>query len=212
MKIGREILCLDSFTRINLKGRYDGPQLSKRLRANIFKFQSNYVPYRGQSHKMTHADQLLLNLKEVLEAKFGSNVLTHILPHYQRPDVICCFDENGNPVTDKFLDCFPPRNSGEILSKEFLLSRDEKLAAEMGNCQMLAVILGGWNFYLRDTNVPTGGLRMKLEQLEMIGYKTVLVHWSTWKNLRMDEKEKFIEAEVRKALSSDVDKKEEKIN
>lgn len=156
MVIGREVLALDSYTRINLNGKYEGPQLSEKLRANITKFQTNYVPYRGQPYKLTHADQMLLSLKEALEKKYGPNMLTHILPHYQRPDLILCFDENGKPVTGELEKCFPDHYIGKILSKEYLFERSDVLAGRFNSCQLVAIILGGWNFYLRDTDKPTG--------------------------------------------------------
>lgn len=156
MSIGREVLALDSYTRINLNGKYDGPQLSEKLRANITKFQTNYVPVRGQTYKLTHHDQLILNLKETLEKMYGANVLTHILPHYQRPDLILCFDENGKPVSDELVKCFPDQYIGRILSKDYLFERSDVLAGRINSYQLVAVILGGWNFYLRDTETPTG--------------------------------------------------------
>lgn len=151
------MLSIDSYTRINLKDIYKGSQLSDKRRANITKFQANYVPVRGQPYKLTFNDHMILNLKETLEKKFGTNVLTHILPHYQRPDIILCFDENGKPMTEKIVNCLPPSHYlGAILSKEYLFEQSSELAGRLDSHQLVAVLLGGWNFYLRDTEIPTG--------------------------------------------------------
>lgn len=140
-----------------MKDTYKGPQLSGQIRANITKFQTNYVPVRGQSYKLTFNDQMILDVKEMLEKKFGANVLTHILPHYQRPDIVLCFDKNGKPMTEKIVNCFPPNHYlGTILSKEYLFEQNSELAGRLDSHQLVAVILGGWNFYLRDTETPTG--------------------------------------------------------
>ena len=171
------------------------------MRALITKFQSNYVPYRGQTYKLTYSDQLLLNLKEFMEERHGYNTLTQVLPHYQRPDIVYCFNENGKSVTKEIMDCFPPLYQGDILTREYLLSKKKEFADNIEKYQMVAVVLGGWNFYLRGTRIPTGGLRMKVEQLKMIGYRPILIHWSDWNQMSIKEKKKLIDDEVERALS-----------
>lgn len=44
---------------------------------------------------------------------------------------------------------------------------------------------------------------MKLEQLQMIGYKPLLIHWSRWQSLLPDEKEIFLDHEIEKVLKTD---------
>lgn len=85
--IGREILCLDSYTRINLKDTYKGTHLDVKMTRNIAKYKTHYVPTRDQKYKLTHADQLLLNVKELSQSIYGPSILTHILPHYERPGI-----------------------------------------------------------------------------------------------------------------------------
>jgi hypothetical protein len=201
MKIGHEVLCLDSFTRINLKSSYDGPQLDKKLRALITKHESHYVPYRDQPYKLTHSDLLILNVKEYLEVRYGPNNLRHILPHFERPDIIYCFNENNESVTDQLVDIFPPLYAGEILSKEFLLSRKPEFAENMDKYKMVAVVVGGWNLYIRNTDIPTGGLRLKIDQLKMIGYKPILIHWHDWRTLSGSDKDQLIKIDMKRALA-----------
>lgn len=40
---------------------------------------------------------------------------------------------------------------------------------------LIAFVVGGWNFYVRDTSKLTGVLQMKMEQLQLSGYETILV-------------------------------------
>lgn len=199
-KLGRELLCLDSFAQIQLKGIYDGPELERKFQKAIAKHQTNYIPYIGQPYKLTHADKLVLDVKVTMEQKYGKNELHHILPHYQRPDIVCCFDSTGKSVTDKIIDCFPKPYRGKILSKEYILSQHPDFADRMNEFEMVAVVLGGWNFYIRDTRKPTGGLRLKMEQLELIGYKTILIHFDDWVNQPFEVKEKLIESEIQRVL------------
>lgn len=203
MKVySREILCLESYTKINLKGIYKGPELSDKVRRNIATFQSNYIPYRGQKWKLTHTDKLILDVKDFTENKFGYNILTQALPHYERPDIIFCFDENGRSITKDIEDCFQARDehNGEIYSKEKVLSQKPELASQSDKLRFLAIIIGGWNFYLRGTQTPTGSLRVKLEQLQLIGYTPVLIYWHDWAMKSMHEKEQIVFDKMNEAL------------
>lgn len=195
------MMCLDSFTRINLRSIYDGPQISQRTRAIITKYQTHYIPYRGQKQKLTHSDMILLDMKEFMERQFGENTLVHILPHFHKPDILYCFDDKGKSVTNQILDCLPTHYSGNIISKESILSKHPEMADKMDKCRMIAVVQGGWNLYLRGTDKLTGELQMKLEQLELVGCKPILIHWNTWIKMNLIEKEKLLDDEVRKALS-----------
>lgn len=47
---------------------------------------------------------------------------------------------------------------------------------------------------------------MKLEQLEMIGYKPLLIHWHRWQKLFDDEKLAYLDFEMKKLLDSNVDR------
>jgi len=120
-----------------------------------------------------------------------------VLPHYQRPDIVHCFDENGQSVTDKIIDYLPKSHyDGSILTKEYIFSQHKELADNADKYKLLAVLVGGWSCFL------TGGvLRMKLEQLEMIGYRTILIHGNDWYAMNDSDKNKLVEEEVKKALA-----------
>jgi len=168
----------------------------------ITKYQTNYVPYKDQPYKLTHSDHLLLNLKEYFEQKYGFNTLRLVLPHYQKPDIVHCFDENGKSVTNKIIDCLPTTlYDGTILTKEYIFSQNKELADNADKYKLVAVVVGGWNLYIRGTKTPTGGLRMKLEQLEKIGYRTVLVHWHDWNVMNYIDKNTLVEDLVKRALA-----------
>lgn len=172
------------------------------MRKNIAKFTSNYVPVKNQTYKLTHADKMMLNMKDVFESKFGNSWMTHILPHHARPDIIFCFDEKGKAVTGEIFDLFPPHYKGDILSKKHLkdLSKDPLLAQLIDKYRMVAVVAGGWNFFIRNTEIPTGSLRMKLDQLKLVGYNPILVHFNKWAVMSPKEKEMFAEQAVKNVL------------
>lgn len=201
--LSRDILCLDCYTKINLKGVYDGPQLNDRMRRTIATLQSQFIPYRNSPYKLTHTDKLLLDVKDFAEIKFGPNIMTQVLPQYERPDVIYCFDENGKSITNQLEDCYQPRteHTGNIYSKDFVLSQRPELAAQAEKLKMVSIVIGGWNFYLRDKEKPTGSLRMKLEQLKLIGYTPVLIFWHDWANQPLHVKEEIFMRKMNEALS-----------
>jgi hypothetical protein len=200
---GREILNLDSFTRINLKGQYVGPQLSERIRKGIATYTSHYIPFAGQSHKLTHTDKIILDVQELSSKMFGKNIISQALPHYERPDIIYCFDENGKSVTEGIIDLFPRRkvHPGIIFSKERLLSQRQPFSDNIDRYKMIALVTGGWNSYIRETEIPTGVLRMKLEQLKMIGYIPVTVYWKEWVNKSLQHREEYLSKKLEEALS-----------
>lgn len=204
MTYSRDILCLDSFTRINLKGIYNGPQLPEKTRRGISTFQSHFVPYRDQSFKMTHSDRLTVDIQEYAELKFGPNILTQVLPHIERPDIIYCFDENRKSVTDELFDCFNPKGKhlGEIYSKEFVLAQKPQFADKMDKYKMISIVIGNWNLFHRDSRIPSGYLQLKLTQLELIGYIPVVIHWSDWVNKTLVVREELLVNEINKVLSS----------
>lgn len=200
----REVLCIENFAKINLKGIYNGPVLSDKVRKTVATLQSQYIPYRNQPYKLTHTDKILLDVQEFAEIKFGTNVLTQVLPHYERADIIYCFDENGKSITTQIIDSFSPRDvhTGEIYSKERVLSQKPELASQIDKLRMVSIVIGGWNFYLRDSEKPTGSLRMKLEQLKLIGYIPVLIFWKDWATKPLHIKEEIFMSKLREALSN----------
>lgn len=173
-------MSLDSYTRINLKGSYDGPQLSLMIRSCIMKGHLHVPPIRDRFLKVS--EKVLCDIKDLMERMYGKNVLTNVLPHFRRSDIVYCFDESGKSVTEELIDCFPPLFSGEIASKEFILSKNPDFTSNPDKFEMVAVILGYSNFFLLDTNEKVGELQMKIQQLEMIGYKTVVIKWENWFN------------------------------
>lgn len=53
---------------------------------------------------------------------------------------------------------------------------------------------------------------MKLEQLEMIGYKPLLIHWHRWHTLTLEEKDIFVEREVERVLKTETNSAARQMN
>lgn len=162
------------------------------------KAQLHVAPDRN--HKLKASEKILWDLKDLMQQQYGKNMLVNALPHFKRPDIIYCFDQNGDSVTEEIFDCFPGDFSGEILSKDYLLSQKEEFNAKQDQFEMVAVILGYPNFYIRGRNQPVGELRMKIEQLEMIGYKTAVIKFEKFFNSRPQQRKQLIHDELHKVL------------
>lgn len=155
-----------------------------------------------QKWKLSQTDKIALDVKDELENQYGATKLTHVLPHFQMCDIILCFDKNGNSVTEKILDSFPPDFSGDILSKERLLSQVPAFKDNIDDYKMIAVVIGGWNLFIRNTSRPTGGLAQKEQQLKLIGYEPVVVFWADWTRTGEDEKRILLHEKIRRAIKN----------
>lgn len=173
MLLGRDIFCLDSFTRIELQSQYKGAQLTERQRRNYAKLLCNYLPDKDSKYKKSVSDRCLLETKEALDNIYGSQctVIENLLPHFNGPDIMIAF----NAATEQPLEVrtlhMPEVYSGIILSREELL----KSIDNAEDVRLVAVVFGGFNAYVRGTEQATGTLRLKIKQLKQIGHRVVEV-------------------------------------
>lgn len=171
--LGRDIFCLDSYTKIDLKEAYQGNNLPDRSRRNLAKLLCNYIPEKDSKYKQSVSDKWLLETKATLDGIYGAHctVLENLLPHFERSDILMAFDSvTKNPLAIKSLH-LPGNYSGIILSREELLQSIDNPE----NIKLIAVVFGGFNAYIRGTESPTGVLRLKLEQLKKIGHLVIEV-------------------------------------
>ncbi|XP_059618560.1 uncharacterized protein LOC132263026 [Phlebotomus argentipes] len=176
----REILCLDSYARINLKDTYKGHLLPDKLRALLSKIHTNYIPAKEQRYKLSAADTILLEIKEVCDQVYGqeSSQICHALSQYERPDIVMVLNKKTKEAVS-LKDSLSEDYTGQILSREFLL----KDRPDREDLEIFSIVVGGWNILVRNNNSLTGQLRLKLEQLRLIGLHPVMIPWYTWRKL-----------------------------
>lgn len=168
---GREVFCLDAFTRINLKNSYKGHQLKRQTLKTLGKMTTYYIPVAKQKHRISATDAIQLEVKTLCDDLYKNNCrINHILPHFQRPDLILAF--NGNEPFD-VKENFPEDYSGTILTREILL-RDK---SENLNLKIVPLVIGGWNNFIRAESKLTGLLEMKMTQMRVLGHFPVLVRF-----------------------------------
>lgn len=201
--VKHELLGIDSFTRINIPTEYSGKRLSASKLSSLGKHRDYTIPLKVNKHTLKDlrafpAEVMMLDLKEFMENLFGPNKLCKVLPHHWQPVIVYCFSETGESMTNIIGNSFSPQ--GQIFSMDYLMKKNPD--ANLERCTMVAVITGGWKFYLNDGVTPTAELQMQLLQLQMIGYKTIVIEWRRWRMLSSEEKEELLRSEVRKALVS----------
>ncbi|EDS31543.1 conserved hypothetical protein [Culex quinquefasciatus] len=163
---GREVIALNSFLRINAP-TYSGNLFPEKPLKVVAKLTQDYVP--STEYRLTKSDRMLLEIQSTFTQRHRFAHIIHVLPHYQRPDVIALFNETTGAFEDVEAHC-PPQYSGAILSRECLLG---DRANEKG-LRLVAIVAGSWNCYVRDQHRFTGGFAMKLKQLAAVGYETVV--------------------------------------
>ncbi|XP_053699081.1 uncharacterized protein LOC128746053 [Sabethes cyaneus] len=171
---GREVIGLDSYLRINLpEGEYTGPYFPEKHFKVIAKLTQDYVP--SAEYRLTKSDRMLLEIQEAFQKRYTFAHIIHVLPHYQRPDVVVLWDNDQQQFLDVAAKC-PKQYSGKILSRNFLLGEDNAKK----DLRLIAIVAGSWNCYIRDQNRITGGFAMKLKQLGLIGFETIVIPWHEW--------------------------------
>ncbi|XP_001656894.2 uncharacterized protein LOC5578310 [Aedes aegypti] len=185
---GREVISLDAFLRINLKNvNYSGNYFPEKPFKVVAKLTQDYVP--STEYRLTKSDRMLLEIQKAFATRPNHFAhIIHLLPHFQRPDVLLLWDDDRKQFLDVAARC-PEQYSGEILSRERLLGEDD---ARNGNLRLIAVVAGGWNCYVRNQNRVTGGFAMKLKQLGLVGFETVVIPWYEWPLDSLEAKEAYL--------------------
>ncbi|XP_053678639.1 uncharacterized protein LOC128729015 [Anopheles nili] len=194
---GREAVSLDAFAAINLCGVYDGNRFPANAFQLVCKMTQDYLP--NPRYRLTKSDRMLLDIEAtfyVLHSKHGR--IMHLLPHFQRPDILFCFDGRTGTVVP--LDDLLPEDAvktHDIRTRESILRELSKEA----HLRLVAIVVGSWNCYIRDTKRRTGGFAMKLEQLRKLNYETIEIPWYEWPYSR-DDMQKYLAAKLSPILSS----------
>lgn len=170
--LGREIFLLDSFIRINLQNdEYNGNLLTDKQRKTMGKCLTNYIPEKNSKYKLNVTDRILLEIKDTCYQLLQSNCyFKHILPHFERPDILFCYDKLQHKTIPLKIENFPDYK-GIILSRNIILDNE----LNQPNIESVAVIVAGWNNFVRDKDRITGLFQLKLKQLEILGYRTIVV-------------------------------------
>ncbi|XP_055537428.1 uncharacterized protein LOC129725511 [Wyeomyia smithii] len=191
---GREIIGLDSYLRINLRdGEYAGNHFPEKSFKVVAKLTQDYIP--DSAYRLTKSDRMLLEIQETFQKRFTFAHIIHLLPHYQRPDVVVLWDDELRQFLDVATKC-PKQYSGNILNRNLLLGDD----SSKRNLRLIAIVAGSWNCYIRNAKRITGGFAMKIKQLELIGFETIVIPWHEWPLESVHAKEAYLLTKLNELL------------
>uniref|UniRef100_A0A336M7Y5 CSON011754 protein n=2 Tax=Culicoides sonorensis TaxID=179676 RepID=A0A336M7Y5_CULSO len=179
---GREVIFLDSFAEVFYGNNYKGHRLVKRIKNYLTNISIDYIPDPSRRQKLTFSNRLLLEVFESCKDIFKYSRIYHVLPHFQRPDIILAV----NTRTKKGIDIsvnYPEKTSSLILTSSLLLETIEKPE----DIKLVALVIGGWNQMIRGTSSPTGLLKNKILQLNLCGFEVIVIDWQHWPKTKSEQ-------------------------
>ncbi|KAI8035019.1 FAST kinase domain-containing protein 5, mitochondrial [Drosophila gunungcola] len=176
---GREYFHLDGFARLLGAEQYQGPLLSARQRQQMGRLYTQYIPERDGRFKLNGTDRILVEIKDAISLLHRPVSFKHILPQYDRCDVVLCYDHRQRKALALDAEACPDYN-GEILSRRQLLG--ESRAAD-DQVATVVIVVAGWNNVIREKDRFTGQMEMKLRQLRQLGHLPLVIYWHEWREL-----------------------------
>ncbi|KAH8418968.1 hypothetical protein KR222_010593, partial [Zaprionus bogoriensis] len=196
---GREYFHLDSFVQLLGADVYAGPFVSERQRQQMGKLYTQYIPDRTDTRfKLNTTDRVLLEVRDAVTSLLRTTVgLKHVLPHYERSDVVVFYDRlKQRPLPFEASRC-PEDYTGVLLTREHLLG--ELLAPHV---ETLVILVAGWNNVIRNKGRYTGQFAMKLQQLKKLGHTPVVITWHEWRELEtFADRQGFLRRRLRQAAN-----------
>ncbi|EDW00141.1 GH12705 [Drosophila grimshawi] len=195
---GRDYFHLDSFAQL-LGSEYAGPLLTERQRQQMGKLYTQYIPERKEGRfKLTSTDRILVEVRDAVGSLLRTTVtMKHILPHYDRCDLVVCYDrQQQRPLPFNVSGC-PEDYSGTLLTRQHLLG-----SKEAPHVDTLIIVVAGWNNVIRDSERHTGQFAMKLKQLQQMGHKPIVIYWNEWRELETSaDRQDFLKRRLRQAAN-----------
>ncbi|XP_034481785.1 FAST kinase domain-containing protein 5, mitochondrial [Drosophila innubila] len=191
---GREYFHLDSFAQM-LGTDYTGHFLTEKQRQQMGKLYTQYIP--DGNYKLNKTDRILLEIRDALGSLMRTTITAkHLLPHYDRCDLVICYDRQQHRVIPLDASC-PEDYSGVLLTRQHLLG-----TKEAPHVDTLVIVVAGWNNVIRDKQRHTGQFAMKLKQLRQLGHKPVVIYWHEWRELETStDRQDFLKRRLRQAAN-----------
>ncbi|XP_046395478.1 uncharacterized protein LOC124162849 [Ischnura elegans] len=180
--IGREVFMLDISLEIlfpeQMKYRLN-PELRGKLSRKFLAHSSRF----SKGKRLSAGDRLLIDVFDNVKLLSGSAdgvFLDHILPQFERPDVIFCTAKN-----EVFHNVSPPKYNHTTIPH---------CPVEPGTWCVL--VTGSRNNFVKLDNRPTGPLLHKMLLLEKLGFRPILVPFFEWETLRNNEKRRYLREKI----------------
>ncbi|XP_037027452.1 uncharacterized protein LOC119068111 [Bradysia coprophila] len=192
----QEIFSLDSYVKINLKETYAGNELTDIDRRHLGNVLCRHLSDCYDDYSAT--DKILMELKETSDELFTHSYLAHVLPHFDRSDIIIAYNKYSNTGID-IAHNLRQHYTGKIIDRSMLV---DGLNTEAANVEIFNIIVGGWNSYVRDTPKLNGFMRQKIEQSKLLGLRPVLIPGTEWTRLKKCDRKHYVKYKINMALQA----------
>lgn len=158
---------------------YTGPRLDDKSRAIIAKGYLHPIS-ESSDRQLSSRQTFMIEIMDTCKQIFGSTDRVRVdwvLPQYKEADLIICLDKNNSalPIINK-------------LSESPLGNVKRRPEHCPEGSRWLALVIGGYNCYIRDSCNLLGKDCVKIRQLERIGYEPILIPWYEWCVSGLDRK------------------------
>lgn len=164
-QLARDIYNLHAYARINLAAVYKGDLLNDVHLEKLGKYLSDYVPEDQQKLKK-HA-QFHVEVAKCVKSLFEHYTYAHAVSHFSQPDIFMAVDKKTGKAVD-VSHRFPPRYTGQLIPAQSIVGDDP-------NLEMYAIVCANYRMFQFQSDRLAGPIKQRLQQLELIGYQTVLV-------------------------------------
>ncbi|XP_075972857.1 FAST kinase domain-containing protein 5, mitochondrial [Anticarsia gemmatalis] len=175
---GREILMLNYIADIFCSNAVVN-RLPVKDAKILAKKYTDYVPSEDHPKQYNVTEKMVLDvIRNLREMRGGKQYVIgdHILPHYQRGDIIICDDPSGAPVDIE--SAFPTKDFG-------LLRRPPN------DNVWTVLVIAGKNAIIHNTDTATGFFISKIKELKAIGYNATLVPWSIYSKIESTQEKAY---------------------
>lgn len=166
----REYCVLDYSLRLEVP-EYNGPFLKSSVCHFLEKKYFQEYSKTG-SAESSRGNLLFTGVLQACQELFNTTSdisSVRLLPHYAPPDIVFCLDEQNQLVpSEKFPSQF---HSSEI-------RRVDKETSK--NVRWIVLVMAPHGLLMRNNELPTGLLAVKLRQLSIIGYTPIMISHVSW--------------------------------
>lgn len=168
-----EMYKLDVYARLNLATVYTGDLLTDGHLEKMGKFLTDYLP--GDQIRRRPCVQMFLEVAKCVANRFGCEVTyAHAVSHFRHADIFVGIDKTSGKAID-VSHLFPPPYTGQLI-------RAHKIIGDHPNMEVYAFITANRRMFDHETGRMMGDIKQKLQQLELLGFHTVLVSGICVKN------------------------------
>lgn len=177
----KHLLMIDSFAKINLIETYNGHVLPEKICSEM-KLKAYARIDDG------FISSVINDLVEVFKLNDHKYLLTKVLPHSARPDIIFLYNKRTKSTTE----ILNHNQTQNILRAADLHSNDTDLMA-------VALVTSTQRYTLFNSHRFIGSFQMKLNQLERLGFDVMVlpIALNKWNNFRdMEAKQEYLHTQL----------------